>query len=553
MSTTRPDSRAPLHHLERHLFEPDPPVIDPHDAVVLMEAGSERTEAELVASEVLVALRDGVDPGEIVVVCRSLDRSAELFERALGRYEVPTTSARRAPLGHTALGRALLGLVRYALQPGSQRNAEDLIAYLRHPGIAATEAVDLFEREVRREGGRTGSALRMCGPALRPAMAELERLRLAPQRLAAIAPARVSCWRRRTVALRGPWIAAEQLDARAAAAVFKALEELEQLGEERIAAAELIELLEGLQVPAHGARPAGAVLIAEPLAIRARRFRRVFVTGLCEGEFPSPQAAATDPFLGDDRRRELALGTGLVLAQPTDPLDRERYLLYACVSRATERVVFSYRSSDEDGNIVIASPFLDDIAELFPPDWRAQRRRRLLADVVWSTSEAPTERERMLAEPSRRHQPAGARTWAGHRRAGSSPSRHSDMCATVRSSRRARSRRLPPALSNGLSSASCSLNDWSPIPTRSHADPSSTPCSSACTRDWAARSPRRRFHVRKSCSTRRCAARRRPPTARSWRWTRRPRSALRSCAGSRRSSSVICVRRPPTAATGRRS
>ena len=149
--------------------------------------------------------------------------------------------------------------------------------------------------------------------------------------------------------------------------MFEALEELEQLGEERIAAAELIELLEGLQVPAHGAPPAGAVLIAEPLAIRARRFRRVFVTGLCEGEFPSPQAAATDPFLGDDRRRELALGTGLVLAQPADPLDRERYLLYACVSRATERVVFSYRSSDEDGNIVIASPFLDDIAELFPP------------------------------------------------------------------------------------------------------------------------------------------------------------------------------------------
>ena len=141
--------------------------------------------------------------------------------------------------------------------------------------------------------------------------------------------------------------------------------------------------------------PRGAVLIAEPLAIRARRFRRVFVTGLCADEFPSPQAAITDPFLGDDRRRELALSSGLALPQPSDPLDRERYLLYACVSRATERVVFSYRSSDEDGNVVIASPFLDDIAALFPDEWRVRRRRRLLADVVWTEFEAPTERERV--------------------------------------------------------------------------------------------------------------------------------------------------------------
>ena len=148
-----PESRAPLHHLERHLFEPDPPVLDPDDAVTLMEAGSERTEAELVASEVLVALREGVDPQEIVVICRSLSSSAEVFERALARYGVATTSARRAPLGHTALGRALLGLTRYALQPGSQRSVEDLIAYLRHPGVAAPPTVDLFEQEVRRQAG----------------------------------------------------------------------------------------------------------------------------------------------------------------------------------------------------------------------------------------------------------------------------------------------------------------------------------------------------------------------------------------------------------------
>jgi hypothetical protein len=392
------ESRVPLHHLERHLFESDPPTIEPHDAVTLMEAGSERTEAELVAAEVLRALRGGVDPAEVVVVCRSLAKSAELFERALARVGVLSTSAHQVPLGQTTLGRALLGLTRYALLPGSQRSVEDLIAYLRHPGVAENAAdVDRFELRVRRQGGRVAAALRASGPALGSTLAEIERLRLAPERLAALAESTrslIAAPHRGQAPILG---AAEQLDARAATVVFAALEELGQLDEGRLAAADLVQLLDGLQVPVHGLAPPGAVLIAEPLAIRARRFRQVFVTGLCEGEFPSVQATSVDPFLDDERRRELAMSAGLVLSQSTDPLDRERYLLYACVSRATERVSFSYRSSDEDGNVVIPSPFLDDVAELFPAAWREHRRRRLLADVVWSVEQAPTERDRELA------------------------------------------------------------------------------------------------------------------------------------------------------------
>jgi ATP-dependent helicase/DNAse subunit B len=392
------DSRTPLHHLERHLFEPDPPTIEPGPAVTLIEAGSERIEAELVAAELLDALRDGIAPQEIVVVCRSLQRSGELFERALTRVGVLSTSARTLPLAHTPLGRALLGLTRYALLPSAQRTIEDLLAFLRHPGVAdSADAVDRFERSVRTQGGRAGMALRTAGPALRGAFAEVERLRLAPERLPGLAESTrtlIAAPHRGQAPVLG---LDEQQDARAAAVVFEALEQLGQLEQGRMPAAELVELLEGLQAPAHGIAPAGAVLIAEPLAIRARRFARVFVTGLCEGEFPSAQVTSGDPFLDDDRRRELALSAGLVLAQAADPLDRERYLLYACVSRASERVSFSYRSSDEDGNVVVASPFLDDVAALFGPDWREHRRRRLLADVVWSVEHAPTERDRALA------------------------------------------------------------------------------------------------------------------------------------------------------------
>ncbi len=53
-----PDSRVPLHHLERNLFESDPPSVDPGVAVQLLEAGGERAEAELIAAEVLSAFAD---------------------------------------------------------------------------------------------------------------------------------------------------------------------------------------------------------------------------------------------------------------------------------------------------------------------------------------------------------------------------------------------------------------------------------------------------------------------------------------------------------------
>jgi ATP-dependent helicase/DNAse subunit B len=121
----------------------------------------------------------------------------------------------------------------------------------------------------------------------------------------------------------------------------------------------------------------------------------VFVYGLSEGEFP--QLAAGEPFLSDERRRELAAASGLVLPPAEDALERERYLLYACVSRATERIAFSYRSSDEEGNLVLPSPFIADLSELFVPEWLERRRRRLLADVVWPADEAPTPRERARA------------------------------------------------------------------------------------------------------------------------------------------------------------
>jgi ATP-dependent helicase/DNAse subunit B len=383
-------ARAALHHLERNLFEAGAERIDPGDAVALLEAGGERAEAELIAAEVLGALRAGVPPGEIVVVCRSLARSGALLERTLASYGVSAGSERRIPLAHTALGRGLLALCRCAF---ADADARELLVYLRTPGACEeSEPVDQLAVAIRRRGIRSAAAALAAFPADLP---ELEALRRAADPVAELAgQARrlLAAAHGRSAAILSP---DEELDARAARAVLEALGELAALPEPATPE-ELIALLASLEVPsAHTAAGAVDVLVAEPLAIRGRRFRLVLVCGLCESEFPAP--AAADPFLGDEQRRELALASGLALPIDDDPLARERYLFYACVSRASERLVLSYRSSDEDGNLVLPSPFLLDVAELFEPVWFDRRRRRLLADVVWPPAEAPTERERALA------------------------------------------------------------------------------------------------------------------------------------------------------------
>jgi ATP-dependent helicase/DNAse subunit B len=394
-------SRAALHHLERGLFEPSPGRVDPGRAIRLLEAGGERAEAELVAAEVLELLRAGVPGEEIVVVCRSVAAAAPALERVFDQYGVAIAIEREVPFGHTSLGRGLLALARCAL-PGDRARAEDLLEYLRSPGLLdRPELADGLEAEVRRQGLRTAAQAR---ERLGWTLGEIEAVGSAADpasELARQARRLFAAGRRGRAAILGP---TEELDAHALATMLGAVAELDELGE-AVTGAELIELLEGLSVP-HGALPRrGAVLVSEPLAIRARRFAAVLVCGLQEGEFPL--ASTPEPFLSDDRRRELAVGSGLRLRPSDDALARERYLFYACTSRASQVVVLSYRSSDEEGNLALPSPFIADVAELLEPDWPSRRRKRLLADVVWPAGEAPTARELARTAAAVTSPPAG--------------------------------------------------------------------------------------------------------------------------------------------------
>jgi ATP-dependent helicase/DNAse subunit B len=398
------EARSALHHLERHLFEPGAARVPAGDAVRLLVAGGERAEAELVAAELLRLQHEGVPAEQIAVVLRTPERGAALLEQVLGAYGVPYALQRRVPFAHTALGRGVLALARCALHAGEARPA-DLLAYLRTPGrLERLELADRLELTVRRAAVVDLATARRAweeAPGGWP-LRELDRLRGAAAdgplplfaALAREARALFAAPHRGEAAQLGP---DEEVDARALAALLGALDELAELAQadpRRAPGADaLLEAVERLEVPVGAPPRPGAVLVADPLAIRARRFDTVVLCGLQEGEFPRP--AAPEPFLSDDERRALNAATGLRLPAREDRLADERYLFYAAVSRANRRVILSCRDADEEGNPALPSFFLDDVRALLD---ELPVRHRPLSAVAWPLEEAPTPAERARAE-----------------------------------------------------------------------------------------------------------------------------------------------------------
>jgi ATP-dependent helicase/DNAse subunit B len=400
-----PQAREALHHVERHLFEPGAARVPAGDAVRLLVAGGERAEAELVAAELLRLLSTERVPAEqIAVVLRAPERGGALLEQVLGAYGVPYALQRRIALPHTALGRGVLALARCALR-ADEAGPADLLAYLRTPGrLERLELADRLELTVRRAAIGDLAGTRRAweeAPGGWP-LRELDRLRGAaadgPQPLLAAlareARALFAAPHRGRAAQLDP---DEEVDAHALAVLLRALDQLADLAaaDPRRAPAPdaLLAALQRLEVAIGTPPRAGAVLVADPLAIRARRFDTVVLCGLQEGEFPRP--AAPEPFLSDEERRALNSATGLRLAAREDRLADERYLFYAAASRAVRRLVLSCRDADEEGNPALQSFFVEDVRALLD---ELPARHRPLSAVTWSPAEAPTPVERARAE-----------------------------------------------------------------------------------------------------------------------------------------------------------
>jgi ATP-dependent helicase/DNAse subunit B len=113
--------------------------------------------------------------------------------------------------------------------------------------------------------------------------------------------------------------------------------------------------------------------------LRARRVRALFLCGLVEQQFP--KTPRPDPLLSDEDRLAINTAAGLRLELGRDHLARERYLLYAAVSRPTDLLVLSWRTADDEGDPAVRSLFVDDVADRFSDAPLERVRRRPLGAV----------------------------------------------------------------------------------------------------------------------------------------------------------------------------
>jgi ATP-dependent helicase/DNAse subunit B len=395
-----PESRGPLHYLERHLFEPlgDADKADPGGALKLLAAGGERAEVELIAAEVLDLLRSGIEPGQVAVVYRDPAAYGSVVEQVFDAYGIPFSIDRRVPLAHTTLGRALLALLRCATGRGT---ADDLLAWLRAPGyLRRPEMADSLEAELRKRGARDlGAARQLWEDTHDWQLDEIDRVAAAAERgaeqLLAELDKRLEAlftrpYRRDAHVFTG----AERDDPRVWNEAHGAIGHLNSLvasgGARGLGARAIHDALAELPVRMGDDPRPERVQVASPEQVRARRFQAVIVAGMQEGELP--RGAAPDPFLSDDDRRALAIATGVRLPVRDDQLERERYLFYVCASRAERVLMLSSRVSDEEGNPQVGSFFLQDVADLFE-GLGDTRRLRALGDVAWPLLQAPTQQE----------------------------------------------------------------------------------------------------------------------------------------------------------------
>lgn len=410
-----------LFHLERSFAaleaEPQPP----DGGLTLLRSAGARGEAEAIGVEVAKLISGGVDPAEIVIVLRNPARRGPLLASVLESYGIATALEAELPVRATAVGSGLIALLEAEFGAG---RASDLLRFLRGPSGVPPQAVDWFERSLRRSRAQSAAeAVELWQGEERDLPRDLARIREAagaPAELASAVGRLAGTMASRPLRNRGDGArpaAGEGTELRAAATIANALAELSELGDLAPATDQLAGAIAELNFSAWSGPVAGRVRIADPYRLRAGRFDHVFIASLQDGEFPRRDRGG-DPFLAERQR------AGLGLDPRQDSEAEERYLFYASLSLARRTLTLSYRDSDENGAAETRSPFLDDVRRLLsplPPERGADpveseiSRTRDLAQVVHPIGEAPSETElaRAIAAHGRDADPVALSETAG--------------------------------------------------------------------------------------------------------------------------------------------
>jgi RecB family exonuclease len=385
-----------LAHLERGLFTDAPRRAPLDGSIRWLEGAGTRGTFELVAEEVLALVRSGTPPGEICVVCPSVESVRLPLATAFAALAVPVSFEGRAPLRSTPFGHALLSLLRFAWHGGAR---PELFAHLRSPysGLQRKD-VDWVEGRLRGRGIVAGERAVEVAVQLRDgrSLPPLDALQADGGPIEAVRRLAATMLRNAHGTSAPPLGPRVLSDLRSHDAVTRTLDELEALaaGGYELTSGDLLAGLERATVRGDGTGAPGKVAVLDLLRGRTRRFDALFVLGLEQGSLP--RRPRIEPFVDDEARRALD-ERGARLVRP-DAASRDRYLFATACSRPRRRLVLVRQAVGDEGSPREPSPFWEAVRELFDEDdVRRATHRRPLSALVPELEAAPTERERLRA------------------------------------------------------------------------------------------------------------------------------------------------------------
>ncbi len=422
--TERPAWPA-MDHLERTLFG-NPrharPAADT-SGLEVMAGASPAGEIELIAARVKRLLIEGdpesgreVRPGEIAVVFRHPQDESGLLGEVFAAYGIPAAMEWGPPLARQP---AAVALVRMLELQADDWPLESLLAVLgsnyfrpdwpEWHGGRARAAVDRAVRHWQIPRGRRPLLARLqkaaepenrdnpqdaIGGDSRVAAAVLGRLAAALDDL----PERESlagwgnAWQRLarqtgllaamgegTVAAVGEQSAWECLQAalRESDAMDRWLDRDAAELDRPAALAALLDILASQRLQPAG-DDGGRVRVVSAAGVRGLRTPYLFLAGLGEKSFPSPQR---EDRLYSEAECQRLIEQGLPLTTRAERSGEEMLLFYEAVTRATRRLWFSYPALDQRGQPLSASPYLQEVQQACGPGRIARTERTDLSPV----------------------------------------------------------------------------------------------------------------------------------------------------------------------------
>ncbi len=439
----RPSGWPALDHLNAHLFRnprrappPSPQAIASLDRLEIVAAAGTHDEIVQVARRVKHRLVcDGARPGDLLVVFRSLGGVARRVREVFDEFGIPYALESGQPLLSAPLVRTLLALLRLDQEDWPYRR---VVAVVTNSTLAALDddarsAADRLVRELQiAEGRRTlldrveqlaslplvdddteetavehrqktaATAL----PALQQIATALDRLptsashtewadalRQLSAELGCAPPTDEDAGSRDDEATLGP-IAAEN---RAAwQRVTRALASLDRLATwldeppPTLPRSEILHVL--VDLATHESLPEphdemGRVRVLSAATARTVRAKHVFLAGMSEQAFPSPERVGRLATDADYRRlgggtsgRQADLSSGAV-----ERSQEEMLLFFEVLTRASERITISYPALDERAQSLPPSPYVAEIESVLESGGTIRHAKPQLSPVADSS------------------------------------------------------------------------------------------------------------------------------------------------------------------------